>query len=347
MIICFNESRFFWKIILLAVSAISISVASPAPAQELLQNRSFENPVASNAGNNFYSTVPNWTLANVTPVQSLPFNIVRPDSTYANNPQVTPAGGGIQYLDVASAGGNLQQSVTLPADGIISFSGWFSVRDYQQALGGLIVQVRNSSGTVIASASTSFTASDPVGLWKQASANYIPVSAGTYTFEAIIDNYANFDLASLVYYPPLSVTKVSSAISDPVSGTTNPKMIPGAIASYEISVASPSSYTVSPNTIAVVDVTPARLSLMVNDAGTGTGPIKFIAGSSGLTLVYISLASTTDDIEFSTNGGLTWSYAPIVGADGSDPAITHIRIRPRGAMANGSTFVTTLRYVIH
>lgn len=342
----YNDSG-FWTVIRFVLAALLCSVALPAFAQEMLENRSFENPVVPNAGNNFYATIPNWTLTNVTPAQTQPFNIIRPDSNYVNNPQATPAGGGIQYLDVTSAAGVLQQSVTLPADGLISFSGWFSLRDYQQAVGGLTVQVRNSNGTIVASASTSFAATDPIGLWKQASANYIPLAAGTYTFEAIIDNFANFDLASLVYHPPLSVTKVSTALSDPVSATTNPKMIPGATVGYAISVTSPSSYTVSSNTIAVVDATPARLSLLVNDAGHGTGPIKFVPGSSTLTVAFTSLASTNDDIEFSSDGGLNWTYTPIADANGSDPAITHIRFHPRGTMASSTTFEATLRYVIH
>jgi hypothetical protein len=123
-------------------------------------------------------------------------------------------------------------------------------------------------------------------------------------------------------------------------------MIPGATVSYAISVTSPSSYTVSPDTIAVIDATPVRLSLLVNDAGYGTGPIRFVAGSSALTVGFTSLASTTDDIEFSSDGGVTWTHTPVADAMGSDPAVTHIRLHPRGTMASNATFVATLRYVI-
>lgn len=329
-------------IVALALAAFVLA-ATPAAAQQLLLNRSFETPVTPANGNNFYAAIADWTVANVIPAQAQPFNVIRPWSGYAGNPTATPAGGGSQYLDVNAASGDIRQTVTVTGPGMLDFSGWFSVRDNQQALSGLTINIRNSGGTVIATASTSFLASDPIGLWKQVSGANVPVTAGTYTFEAVIPNPANFDLASLVFKPALAVSKTSLPVSDPVNGTASPKLIPGAVAEYAISATSPSAYTVTNNTIVVIDATPADMELVVNTAG---GPAAFTAGSSGLTYTFTTLGSTTDRIDFSNNGGASWTYAPVANANGTDPAVTHVRLRPAGTMAASSTFSFRLRYRI-
>jgi hypothetical protein len=333
----------FMRAALAALLAAAVLGASPAAAQELLVNRSFETPVVPANGNNFYTTIANWTVINVTPAQAQPFNVIKPWSGYTGNPTVTPTGGGAQYLDVNAASGDLRQSVTVSGPGMLDFSGWFSVRDNQQALSGLTINVRNSGGTVIATASTSFLASDAIGLWKQVSGTNVPVTAGTYTFEAIIPNPANFDLASLVFKPALTVTKTGVPFSDPTNGTTNPKLIPGAVAQYTISATSPSAYTVTNNTIAVIDPTPANMELVVNTAG---GPAAFTPNASALSYTFTTLGSTTDNIDFSNNNGTSWTYTPIANANGVDPAVTHIRLRPQGTMAANSTFTFNVRYRI-
>lgn len=338
----------FSRILQLALLLIAGAFgASPAAAQELLSNRSFESPVAPANGNNFYATIANWTVINVTPAQVQPFNVIRPWSGYAGNPTATPTGGGAQYLDVNAASGDIRQTVTVTGPGMLDFSGWFSVRDNQQALAGLTINIRDSGGTVIATATTSFLASDPIGLWKQVSGANVPVTAGTYIFEAVIPNPSNFDLASLVFKPGLAVTKTSTPYSDPVNGTSSPKMIPGAVAEYTISATSPSAYTVTNNTIVVIDPTPANMELIVsNIGGAGTGPAAFTAGSTGLTYTFTSLGSTTDRVDFSNNNGASWTYTPVANANGADPNVTHIRLRPQGTMAASSTFSFRARYRI-
>lgn len=319
-----------------------------ALASELLLNRSFEDPVVPAEGNNFYATIADWTVQDVVPATSMPFNVIRPGPGYANNPGATPAGGGIQYLDINSASGVLHQTVTVTALGMVTIRGWFSVRDYQQTLGGMTVQLRDvSSNAIVGSASVSFDATEPIGLWKEAVALNLPVTAGAYVFEVVIPNNANFDLASAVYAPALSVTKSSTAYQDPVYGTTNPKLIPGGVAAYTIAVSSPADYTVSSNTLSIVDATPAGMALVVADTGgPSSGPVSFTGGSSALTLGYSGLSSNADNIDFSADHGFSWTYAPSPGSNGSDPAVTNVRVRPQGAMAPSSTFSIGLRYVI-
>ena len=240
------------RCILSACAALWLCTA-PARAQELLSNRSFEMPVAPANGNNFYATIPNWTVINVTPATALPFNIVLPFSGYTGNPTAPPTGGGTQYLDINGASGDIRQTITVPSNGMIDFSGYFSVRDNQQALSGLTINIRNAGGTIIATATTSFLASDPIGLWKLVSGANIPVTAGTYIFEAQIPNPANFDLASVVFKPALTLTKTSAPYSDPQNGTTNPKLIPGGVTEYTITATSPTRSSQSP----VSEISPA------------------------------------------------------------------------------------------
>ncbi len=331
-----------------AATAGALLCAMPAAAQELLVNRSFETPVTPANGNNFYAAITGWTVVNVTPAQTQPFNVIRPWSGYANNPTATPPGGGVQYLDINSASGNLRQTVTIPSNGMVDFGGWFSVRDNQQALSGLTINIRTSGGAIVASVTTAFLASDPIGLWKQASAANVPLSAGTYIFEAQIPNPANFDLASLVFKPAITVEKSSTAFSDPINGTINPKLIPGGVAQYSITASAPAAYSLTNNSIALVDATPAGAALVVADiGGAGSGPAGFAAGGSGLTYSFTSLSNAGDDIEFSNNGGASYAYTPVPGANGTDPAVTHIRLRPKGSMAAGSSFTFTLRYRVN
>jgi trimeric autotransporter adhesin len=337
--------RNFWQVLALLLCAAGF--AAPAAAQELLLNRSFETPVAPANGNNFYATIANWTAVNVTPAQASPFNVIKAYAGYANNPTVTPTGGGAQYLDINSAAGSLRQTITLPSNGMLDISGWFSVRDFSQALTGLNINIRTTGGTLVATTSTSFAASDPIGLWKQATSVNIPLAAGSYIFEVDMPDFANFDLASAVFKPAATLTKTSAPYSDPLNGTTNPKLIPGGVAEYTIVAATPASYSVSSNTIVIGDSTPVGSELIVaNIGGPGSGPAGFAPGTSGLTYSFAGLASATDNIDFSNNGGTNWTYTPVADANGADPAVTTVRVRPQGTMAASSSATLRLRYRI-
>jgi uncharacterized repeat protein (TIGR01451 family) len=177
-----------------------LSLAAASCAAELLTNRSFELPVAPSNGNNFYATIPNWTLV-PSPVVAQPANIVVPTTAYLNNPQATPTGGGRQYFDMNSTGGAVRQTLTLSTAGIASMSCWFSVRDFPQNQSNFFVRLRNSAGTIIFSGTSSFASTDPIGLWKQVVVNEMSLAAGTYTFEVFLDNYINIDLASFDFGP--------------------------------------------------------------------------------------------------------------------------------------------------
>jgi hypothetical protein len=146
---------------------------------------------------------------------------------------------------------------------------------------------------------------------------------------------------------PLTVVKVATTISDPINGSTNPKAIPGATIEYQIIVTNPATAPVDNNTMFIADQVPAHMEMRVADiGGSGSGPVQYFDGSpaSGMVYTFTSLSSATDDLAFSSDGGVTWTYVPTVGANGTDPAVTNVRINPKGAFnANNAQFTVKLR----
>ncbi len=146
--------------------------------------------------------------------------------------------------------------------------------------------------------------------------------------------------------PSYTVVKTSAAITDPANCTTpgnsatctpagSQKRIPGAIVEYGVTVSN-SGGAADANSVRVSDPIPTNTSLRVVDIGaSGSGPVAFTDGatSSALTYTFTSLSSTTDDVEFSSDGGTTWTYAPTAGAGGCDASVTNLRVNPKGTFA--------------
>jgi hypothetical protein len=91
--------------------------------------------------------------------------------------------------------------------------------------------------------------------------------------------------------------------------------------------------------VAIVDAVPANTALFVQDLGAaGSGPVAFTNGTptSALTYTFSGLGNAADDVEFSNNSSTTWTYTPVANANGCDPAVTHIRVRPKGTVAAAS-----------
>ncbi|QFT77598.1 DUF11 domain-containing protein [Erythrobacter sp. THAF29] len=147
--------------------------------------------------------------------------------------------------------------------------------------------------------------------------------------------------------PSISVTKVSSIIADPVSGASNPKAIPGATVQYLITISNTGSGAADADSVVVRDDGPADAKLCL--LGRSGGPVIFgdPGSNSGLSYSFTNLASTTDDVEFSNDGGGTFSYVPSADGDGCDSAITDFRVRPGGAFSAGGTFTLTVRYIVN
>jgi uncharacterized repeat protein (TIGR01451 family) len=167
---------------------------------------------------------------------------------------------------------------------------------------------------------------------------YNNTSSGVLTGQTSIAG-APSNTATLTVGAALTLVKSSAAFSDPFNGTTNPKRIPGAFVSYAIIAANGGLVALDANTVFVFDAVPANTELFVGDVvGPGSGPVEFTVLTSGLTYTFTSLASATDDLSFSSDGGATYTYTPTPNADGVDPAVTHIRINPKGAFNAASSF---------
>jgi hypothetical protein len=168
------------------------------------------------------------------------------------------------------------------------------------------------------------------------SARFASRNNGTASYRPLL----YFTTARIV--PDLTVVKSNAILSDPYNGTTNPKAIPGAVATYTIGVANNNAGTADTGTTVVQDSVPATMMLYVGDVGsTGSGPVSFTNGAatSGLTYTFTSLASTTDSLSFSNNGGATFAYTPVPDANGYDSAVTNFRVNPSGILA-GKTGAT-------
>lgn len=156
----------------------------------------------------------------------------------------------------------------------------------------------------------------------------------------------------LVVEPSLTILKSAITYSDPINGTSSPYNIPGAVVLYDVQVTNSGLGTPDNDSLLVTDPVPADTELFVNDLA-GAGPVVFIDGSSpvnsGLSYTFSSLGSATDDLEFSNDNGVTWTYTPVPDIDGYDANVTNIRINPKGVMrasdgTNNPTF--TLRFQV-
>jgi hypothetical protein len=63
------------------------------------------------------------------------------------------------------------------------------------------------------------------------------------------------------------------------------------------------------------------------------------------------LASTTDDVAFSNDGGATYGYIPTPNASGYDSLVTHVSLSPKGTWAGDTgtgfpKFTFTMRSMV-
>ncbi|AWW74472.1 proprotein convertase, P [Erythrobacter sp. KY5] len=147
-------------------------------------------------------------------------------------------------------------------------------------------------------------------------------------------------------FTTLNVSKVSSVIADPVNGTTNPKAIPGATIEYLITVTNTGGSATDVDTVTVWDDGPADAKLCLIDRAGGPVIFNDPSGNSDLTYSFASLASTTDDVEFSNDDGASFNYTPVDDGLGCDGAVTDFRVRPNGAFAAGGNFTLVVRFEV-
>lgn len=215
--------------------------------------------------------------------------------------------------------------------------------------GGLVVAVAPNptqcSGTVTATAggNTITLANGALALGQTSCSITVSVtssSAATYNnvpanISGLSSNIVNNATATLVVTsssPSLVFMKTLATYSDPVNTTTNPYNIPGAEINYTLRVTNTGNGAVDSNTITIVDPIPANTELFTGNL-SGGAPFIFTdssSPSSGLACGFTALGNFADCVDFSTDG-TTWNVLTPNG--GYDPAVTHIRFKPTGAMA--------------
>lgn len=121
----------------------------------------------------------------------------------------------------------------------------------------------------------------------------------------------------------LVVQKTSAVISDPVNGTTNPKLIPGAIVEYTVNVRNVGAGVVDASSIVILDVMPAEMAFAV-----GT-PVTFTNGTTTSGLNAFN-AATMVTYSSASGGAAPYTYTPTGTFDAS---VRGIRIAPTGTMA--------------
>ncbi len=122
----------------------------------------------------------------------------------------------------------------------------------------------------------------------------------------------------------LTVLKYSVLVSDPVNGATNPKMIPGAVLRYFITVTNTGSTVVDANSIVITDPLPGQT--LYNAAS----PVQFTNGTTASGLSAFN-AATMVTFSNQASGGAPYGYAPITA--GYDANVKGLRIAPGGTMA--------------
>lgn len=159
-------------------------------------------------------------------------------------------------------------------------------------------------------------------------------------FLSQVDPNASNDTATVdivpIGSPNITVVKGMTTLEDPVNGTTDPKAIPGATIRYLIVTTNTGSGQADTDSVVVTDPVPPNMALRVIDYdGSTPGPVQFIDGatSSGLSYGFVALDDPNDDVAFSDDDGVTFDYEPTANADGVDPAVTTIRINPKGDLA--------------
>jgi spore coat protein U-like protein len=157
------------------------------------------------------------------------------------------------------------------------------------------------------------------------------------------------DVTLTVTPKAILVATSSRTTWDPVNGTTAPKAVPLSRRRSILSVQNPDIVPLDSGSLMLS--MPIPLSQTIALDGDGTGSSSFVSlteGSpaSGLALTYTAPESTSDDVDFSNDGGLTWSYSPIAGSSTSAAEVNAVRLRPRGAMAAGSTFEISVPVIV-
>lgn len=194
---------------------------------------------------------------------------------------------------------------------------------------GVQLKLTETMASGSTSALTSYSASLTCTNATSGSSTALPANVATtsYTFGALAYGDAvTCTFTNTAKLASLTTAKSSVVVSDPVNGTTNPKLIPGALVKYTITVTNTGPGPVDASTIVITDPLPAGISAKVS----GTA-VTFTDGStaSGLSWAYPGNVTWSKQ----AGGGTPYTYTPVPDANGYDALVTGIRIAPTGTLA--------------
>ena len=147
--------------------------------------------------------------------------------------------------------------------------------------------------------------------------------------------------------PPTVTFAFDQVAWDPINGTYKPKAISGSKRRLTLTVTNPDIVATDLNALQVLLPTPSSMAVALDGDGTGSGAVVQFTDaspSSGVTVTYGGAASSSDQVDFSSDGGSSWTYAPIAGNLAAEAAVSIVRFRPQGTMAAKSTFTVSVPY---
>jgi hypothetical protein len=245
---------------------------------------------------------------------------------------------GDQFVMNLSTGGSVVATTTTTGTGATITNG--TTAAYQARVGSSYTFTEAASGTTILN---NYAASMTCANAFTTSSTTMPTTVGGTLTPALGDSVTcTITNTAIGTKATLQITKVSSIISDPINGTTNPRAIPGAVIQYLITVTNIGTGPVDSGTVIITDPLPTTVSMYVS----GT-PVTFTDGSPSS-----GLALTTANVTYSkaTGGGTPFSYTPVPNGNGYDSLVTGLRIAPTGIMSaattSGSLPYFTLKYLV-
>ena len=142
--------------------------------------------------------------------------------------------------------------------------------------------------------------------------------------------------------PSITTVKAVQTFSDPYNNTTNPKVIPGSVMLYTVTVLNSGTGSTDAGTIVITDPIPPSTSMCVSTLCSNP-PVTFICSATpacGLTYTYATAMTYTNQ-----PGGVgPYNYTPSPDASGYDASVTGFQVKPSGAFnGSGAQFIIQFR----
>lgn len=142
-----------------------------------------------------------------------------------------------------------------------------------------------------------------------------------------------------------SPTVVMSArvVHDPIRGSANPVSIPGASRIASVMVTNPDVVPLDRDSV-VLTLPVHSTQRLAQSPVPGRASLYAVSQDTGRTMSvnYAAPASTGDDVEFSSDGGTTWTAVP----DPDGGGVSAVRVRLRGSLQPGQSVTIEVSYKV-